>query len=107
FFSSRRRHTRLVSDWSSDVCSSDLMRQAHATGVYLGAYGWVENLRPAAPGTLLPAPPGENAPVTRVPGNPGFTHAPSLTQAATRSEERRVGKEGRHGWEPERVEERH
>src|SRR5258706_4757093 len=22
--SSRRRHTRLVSDWSSDVCSSDL-----------------------------------------------------------------------------------
>ena len=25
FFSSRRRHTRLVSDWSSDVCSSDLM----------------------------------------------------------------------------------
>src|SRR5262249_58598037 len=26
FFSSRRRHTRLVSDWSSDVCSSDLSR---------------------------------------------------------------------------------
>src|SRR5258706_1035334 len=26
FFSSRRRHTRLVSDWSSDVCSSDLFR---------------------------------------------------------------------------------
>src|SRR5262249_45486036 len=24
FFSSRRRHTRLVSDWSSDECSSDL-----------------------------------------------------------------------------------
>src|SRR5262249_59722235 len=24
FFQSRRRHTRLVSDWSSDVCSSDL-----------------------------------------------------------------------------------
>src|SRR5262249_59760723 len=24
FFSSRRRHARLVSDWSSDVCSSDL-----------------------------------------------------------------------------------
>src|SRR5438046_6798062 len=24
FFSSRRLHTRLVSDWSSDVCSSDL-----------------------------------------------------------------------------------
>src|SRR5438093_12351202 len=27
FFSSRRRHTRLVSDWSSDVCSSDLTAQ--------------------------------------------------------------------------------
>src|SRR5438093_10284675 len=26
FFSSRRRHTRLVSDWSSDVCSSDLAK---------------------------------------------------------------------------------
>ena len=25
FFSSRRRHTRLVRDWSSDVCSSDLL----------------------------------------------------------------------------------
>ena len=24
FFSSRRRHTRFTSDWSSDVCSSDL-----------------------------------------------------------------------------------
>ena len=25
FFSSRRRHTRLRRDWSSDVCSSDLV----------------------------------------------------------------------------------
>src|SRR5256885_2056104 len=25
FFSSRRRHTRLQGDWSSDVCSSDLL----------------------------------------------------------------------------------
>src|SRR5262249_57898313 len=28
FFSSRRRHTRLVSDWSSDVCSSDLVNHS-------------------------------------------------------------------------------
>src|SRR2546426_5367456 len=28
FFSSRRRHTRLQGDWSSDVCSSDLGRPA-------------------------------------------------------------------------------
>src|SRR5262245_62878045 len=28
FFSSRRRHTRCLSDWSSDVCSSDLFANA-------------------------------------------------------------------------------
>src|SRR5256885_9884806 len=27
FFSSRRRHTRLQGDWSSDVCSSDLQQK--------------------------------------------------------------------------------
>src|SRR6266436_8864434 len=30
FFSSRRRHTRCSRDWSSDVCSSDLVRIADA-----------------------------------------------------------------------------
>src|SRR5256885_2025050 len=30
FFSSRRRHTRLQGDWSSDVCSSDLGRDGLA-----------------------------------------------------------------------------
>src|SRR5207249_8584486 len=34
FFSSRRRHTRSTRDWSSDVCSSDLI--------------WVEKMRAAA-----------------------------------------------------------
>src|SRR5256885_2704743 len=29
FFSSRRRHTRLQGDWSSDVCSSDLVLERH------------------------------------------------------------------------------
>src|SRR2546429_2834010 len=28
FFSSRRRHTRCSRDWSSDVCSSDLLRMS-------------------------------------------------------------------------------
>src|SRR5256885_10484018 len=32
FFSSRRRHTRLQGDWSSDVCSSDLLVTAIAPG---------------------------------------------------------------------------
>src|SRR6266487_124007 len=30
FFSSRRRHTRWTGDWSSDVCSSDLVRSVRA-----------------------------------------------------------------------------
>src|SRR5687768_18035930 len=29
FFSSRRRHTRCSRDWSSDVCSSDLLIEAN------------------------------------------------------------------------------
>src|SRR5947207_3670156 len=29
FFSSRRRHTRSLCDWSSDVCSSDLIREGY------------------------------------------------------------------------------
>src|SRR6266508_6165947 len=29
FFSSRRRHTRWPRDWSSDVCSSDLIDEAY------------------------------------------------------------------------------
>src|SRR4051812_49453016 len=39
FFSSRRRHTRLTCDWSSDVCSSDLAGAGHSGGVrsWLGA----------------------------------------------------------------------
>src|SRR2546426_12769505 len=32
FFSSRRRHTRLQGDWSSDVCSSDLCPAASLGG---------------------------------------------------------------------------
>src|SRR5438132_10802356 len=32
FFSSRRRHTRSLCDWSSDVCSSDLFVMGPAVG---------------------------------------------------------------------------
>src|SRR5215467_8308054 len=38
FFSSRRRHTRLQGDWSSDVCSSDLRRRRGTT--MNDAVGW-------------------------------------------------------------------
>src|SRR5256886_14374214 len=33
FFSSRRRHTRFDCDWSSDVCSSDLVTRETIDGV--------------------------------------------------------------------------
>src|ERR1039457_619033 len=36
FFSSRRRHTRLQGDWSSDVCSSDLAEVREAMDVLFG-----------------------------------------------------------------------
>src|SRR5256885_11979290 len=36
FFSSRRRHTRLQGDWSSDVCSSDLNKMlSHKAIIFL------------------------------------------------------------------------
>src|SRR5262249_59999049 len=66
FFSSRRRHTRLVSDWSSDVCSSDLRLGSSACGIE-------------------PSAPGRRSATIRVPAG-----EPSL-----RSEERRVGEEWR------------
>src|SRR3712207_8999341 len=34
FFSSRRRHTRYWRDWSSDVCSSDLLGKVLRMGAY-------------------------------------------------------------------------
>src|SRR5437879_6816895 len=36
FFSSRRRHTRYIGDWSSDVCSSDLLAGAAILSVAAG-----------------------------------------------------------------------
>src|SRR5256886_3691450 len=35
FFSSRRRHTRFDCDWSSDVCSSDLVAVQNLLGLSL------------------------------------------------------------------------
>lgn len=60
------------------------MRKQHPAGIYLGAYGWVENLRPGAkksvtvPEALKP----ENNQVVHKPhGNAGFIHTPSLNHA--------------------------
>src|SRR5437899_12243703 len=71
FFSSRRRHTRCLSDWSSDVCSSDL-------GL-LGVKGW----------TILPT--AGDRPLR------GWWKVSEQARCCQhgRSEERRVGKECR------------
>src|SRR3989454_5194292 len=41
FFSSRRRHTRLQGDWSSDVCSSDLRHTYRTRWPWALPGGWV------------------------------------------------------------------
>src|SRR5262249_58974930 len=101
FFSSRRRHTRLVSDWSSDVCSSDLERasghlaevqtdyhdpalEAYLTGVVHRAHTAAYGTRARTARWLLAA------------------FGPRYVEAVRRSEERRVGKEGRSGWAREK-----
>src|SRR2546430_3481695 len=40
FFSSRRRHTRFDCDWSSDVCSSDLL-EPHC---FVPDFGWGKDI---------------------------------------------------------------
>src|SRR5438874_13489892 len=67
FFSSRRRHTRSLRDWSSDVCSSDLGALGEIAGPRRERH--VETRRAAMEA--------------------------SYGQPVVRSEERRVGKERR------------
>src|SRR5688500_19536432 len=43
FFSSRRRHTRLQGDWSSDVCSSDLQQMLNLLPLPNGYYDPANN----------------------------------------------------------------
>src|SRR5207247_7082790 len=47
FFSSRRRHTRSTRDWSSDVCSSDLVMYAIFKSGLDGEIAQIKNLRSA------------------------------------------------------------
>src|SRR5262249_56351695 len=79
FFSSRRRHTRLVSDWSSDVCSSDL-DLFRTLEFFLGGDSKIEKEHGVAKTRQLLVVPGHE-------------HL-----FGERSEERRVGKEGRSRW---------
>src|SRR5206468_9327669 len=92
-FSSRRRHTSSDRDWSSDVCSSDLA-------------GSVPTLTIAIPDSVLSMPAHDpwahGAVAVPTPGDrPDSGLAPDLVSNDDRSEERRVGKEGRPRWRPE------
>src|SRR5438034_8725441 len=95
FFSSRRRHTRSLCDWSSDVCSSDLVLAAHF------------HLRPRHPRSqLLINLAADGVRAGEREGNDFWIgrqltpHRAALSdddvQYALRSEERRVGKECRY-----------
>jgi len=57
--------------------------RATQSSTLVGGYGWVMNLKPAATPTVDITPAGETGAVLRLPNNPGFTHTPSLAQAAT------------------------
>src|SRR5438132_10076904 len=76
FFSSRRRHTRSLCDWSSDVCSSDLASASPqepdpAVTALVAALGR-DDLRQAAREGLRLAGPAAVAPVAaRLPGATG------------------------------------
>src|SRR5258706_479760 len=91
-FSSRRRHTRLVSDWSSDVCSSDLTIANARLRLQVGDQVAEDTL----PTCLLP----ERLAYTSALCAGLFPSTSSPTSCRVRSEERRVGKECRSRWSP-------
>src|SRR5947207_4756521 len=91
FFSSRRRHTRSLCDWSSDVCSSDLARvqtlfKRRAERLRNEKYQAVPELVKAM--AML-----ERGKFKKM---VAFTYSEAAERV--RSEERRVGKEGRCRW---------
>src|SRR5256885_3557919 len=92
FFSSRRRHTRLQGDWSSDVCSSDLPRRREEDFVAAAGDGLWHYVH--AQKSLL----GNFA----IYGLAYVPPTPFLLKdwERYRSEERRVGKECRSRWSP-------
>src|SRR5256885_5757276 len=71
FFSSRRRHTRLQGDWSSDVCSSDLDADCRRGGAVRRNTGAARGAGGAG-----------RAAAARGPGPPSA--APSLDRESTR-----------------------
>src|SRR5690349_25147394 len=97
FFSSRRRHTRSLRDWSSDVCSSDLETRDER----------YRNRR--APGRIeLDSTWRAAIAIAFIAGfvRESFVLVLPFAFFRTRSEERRVGKECRSRWSPDGEEEK-
>lgn len=67
--------------WVTSLASRRLgaLRATDATGIRIGAYGWVENLPRMADRILEPARPGHRAAIASQ--HDGYIHAPSLQQA--------------------------
>src|SRR3989440_3332828 len=91
FFSSRRRHTRSDRDWSSDVCSSDLI---------LVDRGIVFKGKCACPLRMNDISVAQHEIDGFLGLGFGFGWEAEKYECMTRSEERRVGKECRSRWSP-------
>src|SRR5437868_8343770 len=93
FFSSRRRHTISKRDWSSDVCSSDLLLHFAADGGLMYPHG-SGNL---GQGPLVEIVRSQNIPLFGGEIGEGRIGSFDYPPMDGRSEERRVGKECRWG----------
>src|SRR5690606_41188889 len=103
FFSSRRRHTSFSRHWSSDVCSSDLCRSSGHDLVLRRAQDEVYwGIWPCIMRSAAMLSPWECAGLNRRCASGGRVRRGF--GGFRRSEERRVGKEGRSGGAPEEAE---
>src|SRR5256885_10417201 len=93
FFASRRRHTRLQGDWSSDVCSSDLS-EANLDDVVAAVERDVDARERSGAGIQLDRNDGAGS------GAADKRLKTGSCAEVQRSEERRVGKECRSRWSP-------
>src|SRR3989449_8172822 len=105
FFSSRRRHTRCSRDWSSDVCSSDLMiRHTRCSRDWSSDVCSSDLLTPRSSiGALVGAvyASGQLDQLEDWVTGLAWTQVVRLMDLTwKRSEERRVGKECRSRWSP-------
>src|SRR5204863_6372302 len=102
--SSRRRHTRSLRDWSSDVCSSDLLlaRLRHSTTGNLRRHHPHPNPPPSRGRAFALLPIALPLDGGGLGGGVSPRRKPRHEVASGRSEERRVGKECRSWWMRER-----